>query len=595
MKRQHYYAVFLWVLVLSGLTGCASSPELPTPTQRPTGEPEVTDEHPAPTDEPDAPDGPVTVRLNYDQPPGSLDPGLTAPLDAAANDLVENLFIGLTRLDPDAGTVEPWLAREWEQLEDGQTWHVFLRDDVYWVRIDPQTGELVQERPVTAEDVVFAALRACQPDTRAPLGSTPGLFILQGCQDLYERDPATITGVFVEQNFGARVLNDVVVEFKLTGHYAYFPTLLAMSMLRPVPQDLIEETGDAWIDPEHVWTSGPFALQPAELPGGGYTLIANEFWPLSRTGNVETAQFEFRPSDSAFENWQAGEIDVMSLPDQEIQQDDPGYQQIAQTAAVMLVFAYDTPPLDDVNVRRALAFSLDREALAAVYRQAGIGAQPAGGVVPPGMAAAPQDADYPPYDPRAARNAWAEAGYEECTNLPPIDLLVDGTSDVSSDLADAIVGMWGEVLGCPDAFSVRTQPPFEVFTTLQEPASPVQPVRPGVMLLAWQGDYPDAHHWLADVFACREISPDAFIDATRSCIAAENDLTAAVQTDDLEERRMLYAEVEEALFGPNGEMPVVPLVTFTRPLAVQPWVELAPSRAGSFHLDEWIVHEDARS
>ena len=74
MKRQHYYAVFLWVLVLSGLTACVSSPELPTPTQRPTGEPEATDDQPAPTDSPDMPAGPVTVRLNYNQPPGTLDP-----------------------------------------------------------------------------------------------------------------------------------------------------------------------------------------------------------------------------------------------------------------------------------------------------------------------------------------------------------------------------------------------------------------------------------------------------------------------------------------------------------------------------------------
>jgi len=594
MKRQHYYAVFLWVLVLSGLTACVSSPELPTPTQRPTGEPEATDEQPEPTDPPDTPAGPVSVRVNYDQPPSSLDPGRIAPLDAAANDLVENLFIGLTHLNPDAGIVEPWLAKEWELLEDDQTWHVFLRDDVHWVRVDPETGEVVQERPVTAEDVVYAALRACQPDTGAPLGSTPGVFVIQGCQDLYERDPATITDVFIEQNFGARVLNDVVVEFRLTGHYAYFPSLLAMPMLRPVPAELIEKNGEAWSDPENIWTSGPFALEPAELPGDGYRLVANEFWPIPRTGNVETAQFEFRAPDDAFENWQAGEIDVTTLPDEEVQQNDPAYQQIAQPATAMLVFAFDTPPLDDINVRRALALSLDREVLATVYRQAGVGAQPAQGAVPPGMVAAPLDTDYPPYAPRDARSSWAEAGYEDCADLPPIELLIDSTSEVADDLANAIVSMWGDALGCPDAFSVQTQLPFEVFTTLQEPASPVQPVRPSVILLGWQGDYPDAQHWLADVFACHEISPDAFVDAARSCAVVESDLPTAAQIDDLEERRVFYADIEEALFGPDGEMPVIPLVTFTRALAVQPWVELAPGSAGAFHLDEWIVREDAK-
>jgi oligopeptide transport system substrate-binding protein len=600
MMQHLRYAVFLWLLAAVGLAACQPPAQPPVPTVVPTEtDPAPTVEEPTPTDEADGPSEPASVSIAYSQPPATLDPGLVAPLDAAANDLVDNLFVGLTRLNPDTGTVEPWLAREWQQMEDGLTWHVFLRDDVYWVRVDADSGEIAPVRPVSAADVVYAASRACRSDTGAPLGSTPGVFAIQGCRDLYERDPSTITDVFVEQNFGARVLNDVAVEFKLTGEIAAFPAILSMPMLRPVPQDLVEEQGDAWTEPSFIWTSGPFALSPSDDTAIGFSLVANDTWSLARSGNLEAIQINYETAEEAYAAWQNGDLDVAPLPASEIGQAvfgaDSANHQLARPVTSMLIFAYDTPPLDNPDVRRALSLSVDRDALAALYHAAGEGALPATGIVPPGMAAAPPS---PPltsvYDPAVAREALVDAGYEGCADLPPITLLIDNTSALSRQVADAVIGMWNDTLGCVGVFSVDAQSLFDVSTALQEPASPVQPVRSGVMLLGWQGDYPDAHHWLADIFACKDISPGAYVNQARSCAEAESNLSTALLTEDIELRRQIYADIQSALFGPGGEMPVVPLVFFTRALAVQPWVEYYPTIAGTFRWDEWVIHEDAK-
>lgn len=600
MVQHLRYAVFLWLLVALGLAAC--QPPTQTPAPSPTydePDPTPTEEEPTPTDEADAPSEPASVRIAYSQGPAALDPGLVAPLDAAANDLADNLFIGVTRLDPDTGTVQPWLAREWQQLEDGLTWHVFLRDDVYWVKVDPDSGDIDPVRPVNAEDIVYAASRACRRDTGAPLGTTPGVFVIQGCRQLYERDPSTINDVFIEQNFGVRVLNDVAVEFKLTGEIAAFPTVLSMPMLRPVPRDLIQERGDAWAEPPFIWTSGPFALSPIDATEAGYTLVTNDTWPLERSGNLESLQVSFRSATEAFAAWQNGDLDVAPLPASEIERIDSGEDstshQMPQPAASMLVFAYDTPPLDNPDVRRALSLAVDRAAIASLYHAAGQGALPATGVVPPGMAAGP--AEIPPdaaFDPVASRQALTDAGFEGCTNLPPISVLVDDTSDLSRQVVDAVVTMWNETLGCADVFSVVEQPLFEVGTILQEPASPVQPVRPGVILLSWQGDYPDAQHWLADVFGCKDISPNAYVNQARGCTEAESNLSTALLTEDIELRRQIYTDIQNALLEPDGEVPVVPLVYLARTLAIQPWVEYHPTTAGAFRWDEWVVHEDAR-
>ena len=598
MVQHHRYAVFLSLLAAVGLAACQPETQTPAPTAVPVEtDPAPTVEEPSPTAEIAPPSGPIMVSIAYSQPPATLDPGLVAPLDAAANDLVDNLFIGLTRLNPDSGGVEPWLAREWQQLEDGLTWHVFLRDDVYWVRVDPETGDVTPVRPVNAADVVYAASRACRSDTGAPLGSTPGVFVIQGCRELYERDPSTITDVFIEQNFGARILNDVAVEFKLTGEIAAFPSILSMPMLRPVPQDLIEEQGNAWTEPTSIWTSGPFALSPVGAAESGYTLVANSSWPLARTGNLENVRIDYRSSDDAYSAWQDGTLDVAPLPGLEISRaafgEGSANHLIGRPAVSMLVFSYDSPPLDNPDVRRALSLSVDRTVLVDLYYAAGEGALPASGIVPPGVAAAPPAIPMDiVYNPNAAREALANAGYEGCASLPPVTLLIDNTSALSRQVADTVIGMWNETLGCAGVFTVETQSPFDVSTALQEPASPVQPVRPGVILLGWQGDYPDAHHWLADIFACKDVSPGAYVNQARTCTAAESNLSTALLTDDIELRRQMYSDMQNALFGPDGEMPVVPLVFFARALAVQPWVEYHPIAAGSFRWDEWVVHQN---
>ena len=114
------------------------------------------------------------------------------------------------------------------------------------------------------------------------------------------------------------------------------------------------------------------------------------------------------------------------------------------------------------------------------------------------------------------------------------------------------------------------------------------------MLLGWQGDYPDAHHWLADIFGCKGISPGAYVDQARSCTEAEVNLPTALLTEDVELRRQIYTDIENAWFEPDGEMPIIPLVFYARALAIQPWVEYHPTDAGTFRLDEWVIHQDAK-
>ncbi len=537
---------------------------------------------------------PTTVRINLGRPPTTLDPLRVAPLDSSANDLVENLFIGLTSLNPQTQRIEPALAHRWEQLEDGLTWYVYLRDDVFWVRIDASTGTLERIRAVNAADVVYAVQRACRADSGAPLGSRPALFIIRGCREIYEHDIATLTPDFIQSTLGVRVLNDVAVEFKLTADTAIFPTLLALPMLRPIPPELIAAEGGGWAEPSTIWTSGPYALWPTSSTADGYTLVANESWPLERNGNVERVEVAFdEATEEAFQAWQAGTLDLTKMPVGASAPApfgrDPSYRLLAEPVSVFLVAAYEVAPMGNADVRRALSLALDRQTLVReVLFPNGMTALPAATLIPPGTAAAPETSDSTGYNPAAAREALERAGYPDCEGLPPITLLTDGAFSLSAGLARGIVAMWNSVLGCRDVFTIEQQSLLDLYADLQTQPLGARP-RAALTLLGWQADYPDVHHWLADLMGCREFFPTAYLDQARPCIGADTLLLDAAALHDEAARAALYARALGDFFGPQGEMPIIPLYFFARPIAVQPWLDIGGQQAGPLRFDRWTL------
>ncbi len=532
----------------------------------------------------------VAVSINLGQPPLTLDPVGVAPLDASGGDLAEGLFGGLTRLDTDRGLTTPSFAREWEVSEDGLTWIIHLRDDIFWVGVNPDSGEVEQKRPIMAADVVYAAVRACQYDTHAPMYLSA--MVIKGCEQIYAQDTAAITPEFIEQHFGAKVLNDVTVEFTLTGPPATFPTLMAMPILRPVPFDLVESKRENWAQPENIWTSGPYAIQPGGDSTSGYQLVSNPYWPFDREGNVEAITVAFDPGTT-------GDYALSVLPHDQIPTADSINPQLAQPAGSYIAFSYDTYPFSHVGIRQAFALSIDRQAIIEqVLKPNGITGVPAYTLIPPGMASAPYYGEVGAhFDPDAAHRIMGETGFGECLNMPSVTILTD-TSPLSLALAEAYVAQWGGVLNCSSELFVIEQAPLrDVLDTLRQPPGPIERERPGLIMFSWQADSLDAHPWLTDVIGCQELYPEAYLDQVRECLPAEQQLTTAANLQDGEARRQIYTDVENAFFGPEGDMPLIPIYFTTRPLVLQeslmlrpPWLDFMPLvYSGPLQFDRWVV------
>ena len=122
--------------------------------------------------------------------------------DYAARDLVENLYVGLTRFDPVTQTVEPAAAESWTVSDDGMTWTFTLRDDLQWVRYDSETDEVVAVRPVVAGDFVYSVQRACDPLRPSPI--TANLMVIRGCQTVAQAFPEVVNDLFIAREIAIR-------------------------------------------------------------------------------------------------------------------------------------------------------------------------------------------------------------------------------------------------------------------------------------------------------------------------------------------------------------------------------------------------------
>src|SRR5690606_30701308 len=120
-----------------------------------------------------------------------------------------------------------------------------------------------------------------------------------------------------------------------------------------------------------------------------------------------------------------------------------------QLSTYYVGISVNIPPVDNVHLRRALSYAVDRQDIIDNILQAG--QTPAPFFSNPGLNAAPQPDDYPDlgirYDPDKAREelelALEEMGLSDPSELPPITYLFN-TSSAHQAIAEALQAMWAD-------------------------------------------------------------------------------------------------------------------------------------------------------
>ncbi|MFC1959737.1 ABC transporter substrate-binding protein [Chloroflexota bacterium] len=597
------------------------------------------------------------------------------PVLASEGDIVENLFLGLTDIDPATGQVVPEMATDWAVSEDGLTWTFTLRSDVNWAQYDPASGEVVPLAPVVADDFVYGIKRGCDPRIEGNEAGYTIAHFLMGCDEIFYNDPAQVTDEMVYGDLiGVSAVDDTTLTMELWGAEPCFDAAMAglpwqpAAGIRVVPiglpvslhgslapvraaattsdctisaggtvnmraepstaaenvgglpanvhtpavaqmtgadgfvwwylavtadtyayvrSDVVNEQGTCDTLPQvdaYDPSAPPSDFPPPFVSNGPYVLIndgiydpykfvRNPLLPadLQGSGNIDVVQVH--PVDdpgSLFMAYMHDEFDtIMPSPEDVEQIQNHGGALFGQLTMMRLSetssfgFAYDRSPFDNAGVRRAFSAIIDRDAFVTEVKH-GQG-QPTAHVIPGGLFGDPYFmGDVDPildFSPEVAQTSLTQAGYPGCAGLPPIKMAaLPGTEEWMEFWKQSAVTH----LGCdPANISVE---PFD-FSMLYQSTRPGTPdeYRPSAWAMNWHPMYPDASQWMKAV-DCGEYAMSG-----RPCTEVDDLIEQAAQSTDPDERAELYAEIEAAFFGPEGEFPIAPIFLHAQYDLTKPW------------------------
>jgi len=345
------------------------------------------------------------LRVGMQTDPVGLDPHITNA--TSTRNMLENVYDTLVMFDSSLQIV-PGLAESWTTSDDGLTWTFTLRDGVTF-----HDGT-----PLTASDVVYSIQRIGDPAIASPRGDDFAVV-----EEISAPDGRTV------------VMN-------LSEPFSPLLSKLAASLNVIVSQEAVEEFGDLQ---ENVIGTGPFRFVEY-LPQTRMILERNDdFWGTDDAGNalpyLDGIEFVFYPDPTARTTAIAtGNVDFIEYvpaADVEVLRADPNVEVVGGLSANFrsIYFNIGRAPFDDVNVRRAMSYAIDEQAVVdlALFGTGGVPAT--GTTIPSSNYYGVSDSPYVGQDLEAAREALAASDYPGGFEF---DLYVTSTYDFLRTPAEVI-------------------------------------------------------------------------------------------------------------------------------------------------------------
>jgi peptide/nickel transport system substrate-binding protein len=433
---------------------------------------------------------------------GSLDPHRTATTPDKA--IIGWMFNGLVRFKP--GTmnpeeIQPDLAESWDASEDQLNWTFHLR---HGVQCNNGYGEL------TSDDVVFSLRRAADGKISSFSSDFAGVESIEGS------DPYTVRLKFKQRP--PSVLG----------------TLTNYQGGNIVCKKAVEKLGDDFRT-QAVGT-GPFAF--AEYtPNQSVVLVANKNY-FRGAPKIDRIVYKYIPSDATRDlAYASGEVDLTyGRQDQtwaERMQKEPHtiVDVFGPGELSNISLNITKPPLDDLRVRQAIAYALNRKEL--VKFKGELTAREAVSIVPHDYLGTDETAPLYPYDPAKAKQLLTEAGYPNGLTVKAIQTQLSSMLN-TMQIAQAQLKKAGIDL----QLDVVDHPTFHA--QIRKDLSQV------VMYSAAR--LPVADVYLTQFFHSRSIvgTPTAVTNFSH-CTVADQEIDAARAETDVAKQKSLWKEAQDKL------------------------------------------------
>lgn len=442
----------------------------------------------------------IVISYNIGTDPKTLDPiTATAVPDATVQ---QHLFAGLMRLDKDGRAVPDLAAAAPTISADGLTFTFKLRDGLKWSNGDP----------ITAEDFVYSWKKALDPRTASEYAYQ--LYYIKGGEKLntislnkvdaqgkevkgadgkaVARDDKEVQAEFdkLAAELGVKAVNATTLEVKLEAPTPYFTNLTAFHTLYPVHKKTYEANPNDWFRKKDMVVSGPFKMASWTSKDKIVLERNANYWDAA---NIKPNKLEFymiEQDSTAITMFESGQLDgdegIAGAELERLLRDRKDETYVLPDMTVYFYrFNVTKKPFDDVRVRKALSYAIDRNAIVKNILKAG--QIPAMSFVPGGIPDVSGDfrkngGDFFKDNNIAdAKKLLAEAGFPDGKGFPKVTVVYN-TNENHKRIAEAIQEMWKKNLGIEvELKNVEFQVKLDMESKLD-----FQITRAG-----WQGDYVD--------------------------------------------------------------------------------------------------------
>ncbi|WP_310070935.1 peptide ABC transporter substrate-binding protein [Cellvibrio fibrivorans] len=449
--------------------------------------------------------------------------------------IIAALFEGLVGKDPRTLEVVPAVSDRWEVSADHMTYVFHIRETARWSNGDP----------VTAHDFVNGWLRGLMP----ALGNetVTSLFVFKNAEKYYRKEITDLSLV------GFKALDDRYLKIELENPTPYFLQLLDYLALFPLHTASMKQFGELddptnpWSKPGNFVGNGAFTLKDW-IPGRSLVVKKNPYYWDSE--NVRLNEIHFMPIDQLlveermFKARHLHRTEWMPYAKIPVYRanKDPEYNHYPYLATYFYGFNVTKPPFDDVRIRKALAFAIDRKTLVDSVTN---GVQSATGALTPPDTLGYTSRSQIVFNAEKARQLLAEAGYPDGKNFPSVELTYNSSED-HRKIAEAIQQMWKNHLNIN--IKLRNQE-WKVY--LHE----IKNLHHNVARMAWVGDYVDPNTFL-EIF-----TSDSGDNKTGWKNKKYDELIKKAATiADKQERYEVFQQAEALLLE---EAPLIPLYNYT--------------------------------
>jgi oligopeptide transport system substrate-binding protein len=437
-----------------------------TPSRPPSP---ITPSSPLPSTPPPnrAPGGQGTLNL-ADTGPITLDPATASETSSAF--YIVQIYSGLLRLDQNLNLV-PDIALSWDKSTDGKTYTFHLRRD----------AEFHDGTGVKASDFRYSWERALNPMTQS---QTAGTYLndIVGAADIISGKTESLSGV--------KIIDDYNLQVTIDAPKAYFLDKMAYPTAFVVKQANVQSGSQWW---QHPIGTGPFKLKSWQQDQS-LVLQRNDAFYGDRA-RVNEVDFQLFSGDPV-QLYQSGTVDVASVASAYIGLVTDPSNPVSKELSVysLLSFSYlgfnaSVPPFDDVNVRRAFCYAVDKSKIMTLATNGVV--TPAYGILPPGMPGYNSSLQGLSFDAAKAKQLLAASKYGNVSQFPQVVLTTSGWGGNISGIEGGIINNWKNILGV--TVTVRQlEPEFYLYALNQEKNQLYDD--------GWVADYPDPQDFLDVLF-----------------------------------------------------------------------------------------------